>query len=103
MSRFDCPDKWADLLPFLIRNVESALQDALGTPNNALLFLYHVTKVLSMKKLLADRAAFRNLAAEAFPIFKQLCSVNYDRYVAIYTNQSHGQVGGTNFYVVDYE
>lgn len=60
IARFDFPNDWESLLPFLVANLDKPCA------YQASLALYHVIKALSIKRLLSDRNVFYEVSNKIF-------------------------------------
>lgn len=64
IARSDVPKEWPELLPALLNGAQS--EDAL-VKHRALLLLYHALKVMSTKRLGADRRLFGEMTEQLVP------------------------------------
>lgn len=62
-SRFDCPKEWPDLIDILFNNMKNTNN---LIKHRAVLYLYHVVKSLSTKRLIGDRKLFHDLSSAIY-------------------------------------
>lgn len=63
IARFDCPKEWPDLIDILFNNMKNTNN---LIKHRAVLYLYHVVKSLSTKRLIGDRKLFHDLSSAIY-------------------------------------
>ncbi|XP_049837055.1 importin-11 isoform X1 [Schistocerca gregaria] len=78
IARFDCPREWPDLVPVLLSEAKSQVPIV---QQRSLLYLHHVIKSLSSKRLAGDRRLFQELTGNVFGFVLHLWNTHLEQFL----------------------